>query len=76
MGALWGFIIFIIIANQCISGTMLAFSLMNECMLVSISREEEDGENNYIDDFFWLHERGVDIVVISCFFHLLRKIKN
>ena len=73
IGALWGFIIFIIIANQCISGTMLAFSLMNECMLVSISREEEDGENNYIDDFFWLHERGVDIVVISCFFHLLRK---
>jgi len=73
IGALWGFIIFIIIANQCISGTMLAFSLMNECMLVAISREEEDGENNYIDDFFWLHERGVDIVVIACFFHLLRK---
>ena len=74
MGALWGFIIFVIIANQCISGTMLAFSLMNDCMLVAVSREEEDGENNYIDDFFWLHERGVDIVVMACFFHLLRKI--
>jgi hypothetical protein len=31
---------------------MLAFSLMNDCMLVAVSREEEDGENNYIDDFF------------------------
>jgi len=31
---------------------MLAFSLSNECMLVSLSREEEDGENNYTDDFF------------------------
>lgn len=74
MGALWGFILFIIIVNQCISGTMLSFSLPNECMLVSLSREEEDGENNYTDDFFWLHERGVDIVIISSFFHLLRKL--
>jgi hypothetical protein len=31
---------------------MLSFSLTNECMMVLISREEEDGENNYIDDFF------------------------
>jgi hypothetical protein len=31
---------------------MLSFSLMNESMLVSFSREEEDLENIYIDDFF------------------------
>jgi hypothetical protein len=31
---------------------MLSFSLPNECMLVALSREEEDGENNYTDDFF------------------------
>jgi len=74
IGALWGFIVFVIIFNQCISGTMLAFSLTNDSMLVSLSREEEDGENNYTDDFFWLHERGVDIVIISSFFHLLRKL--
>lgn len=74
LGALWGFLVFIIIFNQCLSGTMLSFSLMNECMLVSISREEEDSENNYIDDFFWLHERGVDIVVLSSVGHLLRKL--
>ncbi len=72
--ALWGFILFIVIANQCLSGIMLSFSLTNECMLVAYSREEEDSENNYIDDFFWLHERGVDIVIITSFFHLFRKI--
>lgn len=53
---------------------MLAFSLTNESLMVVASREEEDLENLYIDDFFWLHERGVDIVIISSFFHLLRKL--
>ena len=74
MGALWGFILFIVIFNQCLSGIMLALSLTNDSLLVVASREEEDSENNYIDDFFWLHERGVDIVIICSFFHLLRKL--
>ena len=74
ISALWGFVVFIAIFCQCLSGIMLSFSLMNECMLVSFSREEEDLENNYIDDFFWIHERGVDIIIISSFCHLLRKI--
>jgi len=52
ISALWGFVVFIAIFCQCLSGIMLSFSLMNECMLVSFSREEEDLENNYIDDFF------------------------
>jgi hypothetical protein len=52
ISGLWGFVIFISIVCQCLSGIMLSFSLMNECMLVSFSREEEDLENNYIDDFF------------------------
>ena len=74
IGALWGFILFIAIASQCISGTMLSFSLITESMSTSLSREEEDGDNNYIDDFFWLHERGVDVIIISSFIHLLRKL--
>jgi hypothetical protein len=52
LGALWGFIVFVAIFSQCISGTMLAFSVTNDCMLIAYSREEEDGENNYTDDFF------------------------
>ncbi|MCB1712363.1 MAG: hypothetical protein KDH96_07785 [Candidatus Riesia sp.] len=52
LGSLWGFIVFVAIFSQCISGTMLAFSVTNDCMLIAYSREEEDGENNYTDDFF------------------------
>lgn len=74
ISSLLGFILFITIFSQCLSGIMLSFSLTNECMLVSLSREEEDSENNYIDDFFWLHERGVDVIIISAFMHLCRKI--
>ena len=50
--ALFGFMIFLIIANQLISGTMLSFSLITEPMLIPLDREEEDVENIYIDDFF------------------------
>ena len=73
ISSIWGFILFIIIINQCISGIMLSFSLIVESMSTSLSREEEDSENNYIDDFFWLHERGIDVIIISAFIHLFRK---
>jgi hypothetical protein len=52
---------------------MLAFSLIPEPMMVPLVRDEEDSEDLYIDDFFWLHERGVDLLFIVIFFHLLRK---
>jgi len=52
INALWGFVIFLTIVSQCIGGTMLAFSLVNDSLLTAYSREEEDGENNYTDDFF------------------------
>ena len=71
--ALFGFMLFIIIFNQLLSGTMLSFSLITEPMFVPLSREEEDAENMYTDDFFWLHERGVDLLVIFTFLHLFRK---
>jgi hypothetical protein len=50
--ALFGFMVFLIIANQLVSGTMLSFSLITETMLIPLDREEEDSENIYIDDFF------------------------
>jgi hypothetical protein len=52
---------------------MLAFSLIPEPMLIPMVREEEDVEDLYIDDFFWLHERGVDLIFIFSYFHLFRK---
>jgi quinol-cytochrome oxidoreductase complex cytochrome b subunit len=52
MNAIFGFFIFLTIANQIISGIMLSFSLIPEAMLTAPSREEEDIENMYTDDFF------------------------
>ena len=53
---------------------MLSFSFATESMNVPLSREEEDAENLYTDDFFWLHERGVDLLELFLFLHLLRKL--
>ena len=72
--ALFGFMLFLIITNQIISGVMLSFSVVPEPMIVPLVREEEDVENLFIDDFFWLHERGVDLIFIFIFLHLFRKI--
>ena len=74
MVGLTGFMIFLIIYNQVVSGIMLSFSFATESMNVPLSREEEDSENLYIDDFFWLHERGVDLLELFLFLHLLRKL--
>lgn len=72
--SLFGFFTFLVVASQLVSGTMLSFSLVPEPMIVPIVREEEDTEDLYIDDFFWLHERGVDMVFVFSYIHLFRKL--
>lgn len=72
--SLFGFFTFLIVANQIVSGTMLAFSLVPEPMIVPIVRDEEDTEDLYTDDFFWLHERGVDMLFVFSYIHLFRKL--
>lgn len=72
--SLFGFFTFITIFVQLISGTMLSFSLIPEPMLIPTVRDEEDLEDLYIDDFFWLHERGVDLIFIFSYIHLFRKL--
>lgn len=72
--SLFGFFTFLTIAIQLLSGTMLSFSLVPEPMLIPVVRDEEDMEDLYIDDFFWLHERGVDLIFIFSYFHLMRKL--
>jgi len=69
-----GFFTFLIITSQLVSGVMLAFSLLPEPMLIPMVRDEEDSEDLYIEDFFWLHERGVDLIFIFSYFHLFRKL--
>lgn len=72
--SLFGFFTFLVIANQLLSGIMVSFSLVVEPMIIPIVRDEEDLEDLYTDDFFWLHERGVDLVFIFIFIHLFRKL--
>lgn len=72
--ALFGFCVFLTIYNQLVTGVMLSFSLVPESMYIPLSREEEDAETLYTDDFFFLHERGVDLLVIFLFLHMFRKL--
>ena len=72
--ALFGFFTFAVIFNQLLSGIMLSFSFIPEPMYVSLVRDEEDAEDLYTDHFFWLHERGVDLLFVFVFAHLLRKL--
>jgi len=52
MVGLSGFMIFLLLYSQTISGVMISFSLVTESMNIPVSREEEDAENLYTDDFF------------------------
>lgn len=69
-----GFSLILVFIFQILSGIMLAFSLIPECMLIPPVRDEEDLEDLYTDDFFWIHERGVDLLFILSYSHLLRKL--
>ncbi len=74
INSIFGFVLMLTIILQLVSGTMLSFSLIPEPMIVPIVRDEEDVEDLYTDDFFWLHERGVDLIVMYSYFHLFRKL--
>ena len=50
--SLFGFMIFAVILSQLVSGTMLSFSLVPEATYIPMSREDEDLEDLFIDDFF------------------------
>ena len=72
--SIFGFVVMLTMTCQLISGIMLSFSLVPEPMLIPIVRDEEDIEDMYTDDFFWLHERGVDLLFIFMYSHLFRKL--
>lgn len=74
VNSLFGFFILLTVFSQLISGTMISFSLIPEPMMVPIVRDEEDLEDMYTDDFFWIHERGVDLLFIFSWMHLFRKL--
>lgn len=69
-----GFVIVLMFILQIVSGISLALSLVPEVMLVPSSRDEEDADAIFTDDFYWLHERGVDVIFIFSYVHLARKL--
>ena len=60
---------------QLVSGVMIALSLVSDPLTIPMSRNEEDMEDMYTDDFFWSHERGVDLIFILIYFHIFRKLQ-
>jgi quinol-cytochrome oxidoreductase complex cytochrome b subunit len=74
INSLYGFFLILVVVSQLVSGTMVSFSLIPEPMIVPIVRDEEDLEDLYTDDFFWIHERGVDLLFIFSWIHLFRKL--
>lgn len=69
-----GFVIVLMFILQILSGICLALSLVPEVMLVPSGRDEEDADAIFTDDFFWIHERGVDVIFIFSYVHLARKL--
>lgn len=68
-----GIVLLVVFAVQILSGVLLSFSLNCDPMNVPMSRSEDDMDDLYTDDFFWIHERGVDYIFIFIFAHMLRK---
>jgi hypothetical protein len=74
INSLFGFFTFMAIFTNLLSGVMISFSFIPEPMVVPLIRHEEDLEDLYTDDFFWMHERGVDLIFIFSWLHLFRKL--
>lgn len=53
---------------------MLAIGYSQECMLTPQSRNVEDMGDLYTEDFFWAHERLVDLIFITMYFHMYKKL--
>lgn len=69
-----GFFIFLIMYVQIVTGVAISLSYTTESMNIPFSRDEEAAETIYTDDFFYVHERGVDYLEFFVIFHVLRKI--
>jgi quinol-cytochrome oxidoreductase complex cytochrome b subunit len=72
--SLFGFFILLVVTSQLLSGVLLSFSLIPEPMVIPMIRDEEDIEDLYTDDYFWIHERVVDLIFIFSYMHMFRKL--
>lgn len=72
--ALSGAVLIFLITVQCLSGIMLALSFFPDSMSTPQSRNVEDMGDLYTEDFFWVHERLVDLIFLAMYFHMYKKL--
>lgn len=69
-----GAVLIFLIVIQCLSGIMISFSFFPDSMTTPQSRHVEDMGDLYTDDFFWVHERLVDLIFLAMYFHMYKKL--
>jgi quinol-cytochrome oxidoreductase complex cytochrome b subunit len=69
-----GFMLFICIALQLLSGFFLGWYYIPEPGLVIEMREEMFNDTRFGAEVFYMHVRGVDSLMVLSYMHILKKI--
>ena len=69
-----GFMLFLCIAMQLLSGFFLGWYYMPEPGLVIELREEMFNDTRFGAEVFYMHVRGVDTIFVLSYLHILKKI--
>ena len=72
--SVFGFVLLIAILLQLLSGFFLAWYYIPEPGLVIELREEMFEETRFGSEVFDMHVRGVDVIFVLSYFHILKKI--
>lgn len=71
--SIFGFTILVVITLQVLSGFFLAWYYIPEPGLVVELREEMFEETKFGYEIFTMHVRGVDVIMVLTYFHILKK---
>ena len=74
ISSIFGFVLLLAISIQLLSGFFLAWYYIPEPGLVIELREEMFEETRFGADVFAMHVRGVDVIFVFSYFHILKKI--
>ena len=74
MTSVLGFVLLLVILLQLISGFFLSWYYVPEPGLVVELREEMFEESRYGVEIFSAHVRGVDVLFVFSYFHVLKKL--
>jgi quinol-cytochrome oxidoreductase complex cytochrome b subunit len=69
-----GFMLMLTIIMQILSGFFLGWYFMPEPGLVVELREEMFNDTRFGAEVFYMHTRGVDVIMVLSYLHILKKI--